>query len=200
MLLPGSIAAPNLYPFKDGYGIYSGKCPSADPRQAPTYPTGDAGTAPYILNVGPGQSYGTLPSLPVFEPAINVHVYASDGTAITDGYKTTQTGPTTPAAPATNAGTMVTVKPTDSSCGTFPAQAVGTNPQVLPTFYAPAPAGQISYPGYPFGTYTVCARDNAGHRGFYTGNGGIVSNTDFDGTGLINITMGTTPNQPACPS
>lgn len=57
-----SIAAPGLFPFLSPYGIYSGNCSGADPR--------NYGQAAGLLTAGPGGTY----TITVREPAIRIRV------------------------------------------------------------------------------------------------------------------------------
>ena len=123
-----TVPAAGLFPFLDGYGIYAGQCTTNNP----------GGTLPNTTP-NPGATLTTSPKIRV--PSINVRVVNSTSTS--------------GSGPAGQAGYTMVVKPAAASgCNnTFPTQTSATV-----NYGGTNYAGVIPEPGYPYGTYTVCAQ------------------------------------------
>ncbi len=180
---PDPLPVTTLFPFTDGYAIVAGSCQSANPLNAPTLGVGHPGlNMPYQLaTAGAGQTYDPVT---INEPAIDVTVKNAAGQlVVSQNY--TDSGGTFHAA--TNPGATVNVTNVDSACGLqVPQQVSG---QTI------APPGRIAYPGFPFGTYTICARDAAGHKG----TAGPINNIEIAGTDVA-ITLSAAGGQSPCPA
>jgi hypothetical protein len=118
----GTIAASGLFPFPDGYTIYSGSCADAVPT---LYDDDYFDTNPGLVQVQPGQSYNVT----VREPALNLQVVRGASLAT--------------ALPYPTAHLVIT-----SSCGVKTAVTGLTL------------TGRLADPGFPFGSYSICADDN----------------------------------------
>jgi Tfp pilus assembly protein PilV len=110
----------------------------------------NTGTLPRFTPT-PGQVLATNPKIRV--PAINLRVVQVNGTTV-------------------QAGAVVTVKTADGCAMTFPTQSSNT---ATPT--APLTAGGLPQPGFPYGTYRICAQATVsgqlrhGHADRRTGTG-----------------------------
>jgi Tfp pilus assembly protein PilV len=123
----GTITASGLYPFKDGYSLYGGGCPGADPsKNDPDYFT----TFPSAnVDVDPGVA---SPGVKVRLPSINLRVTY---------------GTNTPLAAAYLPFTRILVTSTSTNCTEkFSFAAPATDAQ-----------GWMLSPALPFGNYKVCA-------------------------------------------
>jgi Tfp pilus assembly protein PilV len=155
----------DLFPFSSGYGAYAGKCLANDPSRAPTnnlsYLKTYTPTANQILTTGSNRTR---------MPSINVRVVTNNNL--------TSPGPTgTPNA-------TIFVYPVDSACTgmvpppTFPTQVSGSK-----TYGSTTYAGVIPNPGYPYGSYKICAQVPVG-AGTRHGHADV-RGTGFD-TGILN--------------
>jgi Tfp pilus assembly protein PilV len=135
-----TVSAEDLYPFLDGYGVYAGQCPLVN----------NPGGALPNAAPDPGQAATVSPKVRV--PSINIRVVNSTST-------------TSSSAPGQSGYTIV-VKPaaSDNCANSFPTQTSASR-----TYGGTTYAGAIPEPGYPYGSYTVCAeRQISGNwrRGF----------------------------------
>jgi hypothetical protein len=141
------VTASPLFPFLDGYGVYAGKCTANNPASAPT-------SNPALLQTYP-TSPGAIVTTPrVRVPAINVRVVQVDGTS-------------------TLANATIVVKSNDAGCTTtYPNQLSNSTTATAPL----TPAG-MPQPGFPYGTYKLCAQATVsgqmrhGHADVRTGAG-----------------------------
>ncbi|MGH2945833.1 MAG: hypothetical protein ACRDPC_06150 [Solirubrobacteraceae bacterium] len=156
-----SIQLTNLFPFPDGYKVYSGTCPGADPSSYdPEYFADHAGIVP----VAPGLSSGTIV---VLEPAVNLRVTRGGNQA------------TAPAWSNSSGRARVTFYPTSPGCEDSPNLV-----------FTALDDGALPEPGLPFGEYTVCAEDrrfDARRRRIVEG----VQNYSPDGTPVIDMWLDT---------
>jgi hypothetical protein len=181
-----NINAQGLFPFTDGYGAYAGQCSVNAPS---TY---GVTTPVYTPTAGSILTMTTANDIRV--PSINLRVVSStSGTAFN--------------------GASVYIYPADTGC---------TNRWTTPQTSANKTYGSTTYnatlpePGYPYGTYRLCAQGNVGgttKRGFadvypYTTSTSVnevVSNTKAAGNNAtynsspdsIRIYLGTTGSCPA---
>jgi Tfp pilus assembly protein PilV len=122
------ITATGLFPFSDGYGLYGGGCPGADPTDNdPDYYTTLPGSGAFV-DVDPGLA---SPATVVRLPSINLRVVY---------------GANTPLPAVNRATTRILVTSTSTNCTEqfdFPQPATDSN-------------GYMLSPALPFGTYTVC--------------------------------------------
>jgi Tfp pilus assembly protein PilV len=124
-----TISATGLYPFSDGYNLYAGGCPGADPtKNDPDYfTTLGAGS---VVAVDPGAA----------SPAVKVRVPSIDLRVLYNG---------APLAATYVATTRIVATQTSPGCT--------TNPEKF-TFGAPSTDanGWMLTPALPFGSYSVC--------------------------------------------
>jgi Tfp pilus assembly protein PilV len=122
-----TITASGLFPFADGYNLYAGGCPGADPtKNDPDYFTTFGSGA--VVSVDPGVA---SPAATVRVPSINLRVLYN-GSALSGVYMPF---------------TRILVTSTSTNCSekfSFPAPAIDAN-------------GWMLQPALPFGTYKVCA-------------------------------------------
>jgi Tfp pilus assembly protein PilV len=143
-----TISAQNLFPFTDGYGAFAGKCSTNNPAVAPTSNTA---LLP-VYTPTPGQILTMTTTNDVRVPSINLQVITASGSAVSN---------TTPAT--------VIVKTADTGCtNTFPTQTTTSKTYGTTTYTATLPE-----PGFPYGTYRVCAQATAtagphGHADIYS--------------------------------
>jgi Tfp pilus assembly protein PilV len=126
----GTISATGLYPFVDGYNLYGGGCPGADPtKNDPDYFTTFGADA--VVSVDPGLQ--TLPAAKVRLPSINLRVLYN-GAALTSAYRSS---------------TRIVATQTSVGC---------TSPAEKFTFNGPSTDanGWMLNPALPFGSYSVC--------------------------------------------
>jgi Tfp pilus assembly protein PilV len=129
------ITATNLFPWTEGYGMYSGNCADNATTKSNDPTKSDAAyydKYPGFVNPGPGLAH----TVSVLQPAINVRFLGTD------------------AAKTPVAGATVVIKSTSTSCtDPFPGFTTDTNGYVTKT-----PTTDFPYdPSLPFGQYTVCA-------------------------------------------
>ncbi|HEX3278483.1 MAG TPA: hypothetical protein VHR40_08175 [Thermoleophilaceae bacterium] len=147
-----NINATGLFPFLDGYGAFAGQCSTNNPAMAPTSNT----SLLPVYTPTPGQVLTMTTSNDVRMPSINVQVVNAAGTAVSN---------TTPAT--------VIVKTADGGCtNTFPTQTTTSKTYGSTTYTATLPE-----PGFPYGTYRVCAQATAtagphGHADIYNSTTG----------------------------
>jgi Tfp pilus assembly protein PilV len=124
----GTITATGLFPFADGYNLYGGGCPGADPtKYDPDYFTTLGSSA--VVSVDPGAA--TTPAATVRLPSINLRVLYN-GSALAATYMPF---------------TRILVTSTSTNCSekfSFPAPAIDAS-------------GWMLQPALPFGSYKVCA-------------------------------------------
>ena len=128
----GTISATGLYPFADGYNLYGGGCPGADPtKNDPDYFTTLGMNA--VVSVDPGAQ--TLPAAKVRLPSIDLRVLYN-GSPLLATYQLT---------------TRIVATQTSVGCT--------TNPEKF-TFAAPSTDvnGWMLQPALPFGSYSVCVQ------------------------------------------
>jgi hypothetical protein len=142
-----TIDATPLYPFADGYALFSGSCAANDPSR---YVNGYYGSAPGFFTPVPG---ATAPRVTLREPALNFQVIRGGNRATAPVFSSTQS--------------RVVITPEDSGC----SEKIVQSPL--------SPAGGLSEPGVPFGTYTICV-DDGQRKTTVTG----VANTNPNGLGL----------------
>jgi Tfp pilus assembly protein PilV len=122
----GTISATGLYPFADGYNLYGGGCPGADPtKYDPDYFTTLGSSA--VVSVDPGAA---SPAGTVRLPSINLRVLYN-GAALASTYQSS---------------TRILVTSTSTNCSekfSFPGPSTDAN-------------GWMLQPALPFGTYKVC--------------------------------------------
>jgi Tfp pilus assembly protein PilV len=131
----GTITATGLFPFADGYGLYGGGCPGADPslNDSDYYTTSGTGS---FVDVEPGVA---SPAVKVRLPSINLRVLYN-GSPLAETYRPY---------------TRVLVTSTGLNCTEkFDFTAPATEAPVSP---ATVGSGYMSKPALPFGTYKVCA-------------------------------------------
>ena len=120
-----------VFPFADGYSLYGGGCPGADPtKNDPDYYTNFLSA---FVSVDPGVA---TPGVKVRLPSINLRVY----------YGTTS-GVPKPLASTYMPYTRIVVTSTSTNCSEkfiFAAPAIDAQ-------------GWMLNPALPFGTYSVCA-------------------------------------------
>ena len=128
-----SITMGNVFPFTDGYGLYAGGCPGADPTRYDSDYYTTLGPDAFV-NVGPA---GTATGK-VRIPSINLRILYN-GTSLPE---------------LTNGGTLY--KPYTRVVVT----STGTNCSEIFDYTAPATddTGWLVNPALPFGTYTICAQ------------------------------------------
>lgn len=123
----GTITASGLFPFADGYNLYGGGCPGADPtKYDPDYFTTLGSSA--VVSVDPGAA---SPAGTVRLPSINLRVLYN-GAPLASTYQNY---------------TRILVTSTSTNCSekfSFPAPSTDAN-------------GWMLQPALPFGTYKVCA-------------------------------------------
>ena len=134
----GTISATSLFPFADGYGLYGGGCPGADPslNDSDYYTT--LGTGSFV-SVEPGLA---SPPVKVRLPSINLRVLYN-GTALSETYRPF---------------TRILVTSTGLNCSEkfdFPAPATEAPPVGSPV--GTSGSGYMPRSALPFGTYKVCA-------------------------------------------
>lgn len=140
-----TVIAQTLFPFLDGYKAYAGQCSTNNPALAPT---SNAGLLP-TYSLTPAQILTMTTANDIRVPSINVQVVNAAGTAVT--------------------GATVIIKTADSGCTTtFPNQVTASK-----TYGATTYTGTLPEPGFPYGTYRVCAQASAaagphGHADIYT--------------------------------
>jgi hypothetical protein len=128
-----TVIAPTLFPFVDGYKAYAGQCTANNPALAPT---NNAGLLP-TYSLTPGQILTMTSANDIRVPSINVQVLKADGTTFN--------------------GATVFIKTADSGCTqTFPTQVSAQKTYGSTTYQAVLPE-----PGFPYGTYTLCAQQTA---------------------------------------
>jgi hypothetical protein len=125
-----TVSATSLFPFTDGYSVFAGRCANNNPALAPT---NNAGLLPSYVPT-PSEILTTTPRIRV--PAINLRVVQLNGTTVQDN-------------------ATVYVQPADAACAattTYPTQLsnTATPPAGLTT-------GGLPQPGFPYGTYKICA-------------------------------------------
>lgn len=122
-----TISATSLYPFADGYNLYGGGCPGADPtKNDPDYFTTLGSAA--VVSVDPGAQ--TLPAATVRLPSINLRVLYNGN----------------PLAASYQNYTRILVTSTSTNCSekfSFPGPSTDAN-------------GWMLQPALPFGSYKVC--------------------------------------------
>jgi Tfp pilus assembly protein PilV len=123
----GTISATGLFPFKDGYNLYGGGCPGADPtKYDPDYFTTLGGNA--VVATDPGAA---SPLATVRLPSINLRVLYNSA----------------PLAATYLTSTRIVVYSIGTNCSEkfiFPAPSTDAN-------------GYMLFPALPFGPYKVCA-------------------------------------------
>jgi hypothetical protein len=130
-----TISATGLFPFVDGYGLYGGGCPGADPSANDSdfytsYPS-------MVTDVTPGAA---SPAVTVRLPSINLRILYS----------------LAPMAETYRATTKVVVYSKGTNCSEiFTYNAPATEAPVSP---ATVGSGYLANSALPFGNYTVCAQ------------------------------------------
>ena len=123
----GTISATGLYPFADGYNLYGGGCPGADPtKNDPDYFTTFGANS--VVSVDPATA---SPATKVRIPSINLRVLYNGA----------------PLASTYQAYTRILVTSTSTNCTekfSFTAPSTDAN-------------GWMLQPALPFGSYKVCA-------------------------------------------
>jgi hypothetical protein len=129
-----NINATSLFPFTDGYGAFAGQCSTNNPALAPTSNT----SLLQVYTPTAGSVLTMTTSNDIRMPSINVQVLNAAGTAVN--------------------GMTVIIKTADSGCtNTFPNQVTATK-----TYGATAYTGVLPEPGFPYGTYKLCAQNSTG--------------------------------------
>jgi hypothetical protein len=148
----GTISATGLYPFKDGYNLYGGGCPGADPtKNDPDYfTTAGAGA---VVAVDPATA---SPAVKVRIPSINLRVLYN-GAPLLATYQLT---------------TRIVATQTSAGCT--------TNPEKF-TFAAPSTDvnGWMLQPALPFGSYSVCVQSLVPGSGSTTKKKSVTVNNYF---------------------
>jgi hypothetical protein len=123
----GTISATGLFPFPDGYGVYGGGCPGADPTDNDPdyytqYPAG-------LVTVNPGQA---SPPVTVRLPSVNLRVLYNGAPLSATQYATTRIVATAKGAQCNDYKYVFEMPATDAQ-------------------------GWMLTPALPFGTYELCA-------------------------------------------
>jgi hypothetical protein len=140
-----TVPAQNLFPFLDGYKIYAGQCAANNPTTSP-----NTGTLP-VYTPTPGQILTMGAANDIRVPSVNLQVVNASGTAVT--------------------GATVKITSADSGCtNTFANQVTASK-----TYGSTTYTGTLPDPGFPYGTYRICAQATAtagphGHADIYSGS------------------------------
>jgi Tfp pilus assembly protein PilV len=143
-----------MFPFRTAYNVYSGGCPSSDPKN--TFPnwftTGNPGVDDTATVPVGGQSPGVI----VRQSSLRARVKDSAGTYLN--------GATVVVTPRSTTLSQGCVPPKDTQWTTAKNPADNTNGWITKNaFDFGGSIGNVTYdPGVPFGTYSVCASYNFG--------------------------------------
>jgi hypothetical protein len=141
-----TVIAQTLFPFLDGYKAYAGSCSTNNPALAPT---NNSALLP-TYSPTPGQVLTMTSANDIRVPSINVQVVNASATAVT--------------------GATVKITSADGGCtNTFPNQVTASKTYGTTTY-----TGTLPEPGFPYGTYRICAQATAtagphGHADIYSG-------------------------------